>query len=227
MCHFWMDACLELCVPQAIKKPAFAADNSVAQRMLLSKLGRSKLIIVHGQPVRMDRASRASPAFRASYEPHALARPFSTMLAHSCIRWVSQLTSCVQVPVSPPPMAGSRSSTRRPCHLPPRQRRTTYAPAGLTLSCPGSRARTKRPPSKSASAAREEMNQQLPSTPCCTSSARGMPRNSWKSVFGAAPKNSQAQPPHGLPACAVISFGLTHFVALPCFTRGKVGSTKA
>mmetsp|Transcript_116159 Transcript_116159/g.375330 ORF Transcript_116159/g.375330 Transcript_116159/m.375330 type:complete len:322 (-) Transcript_116159:78-1043(-) len=128
-------------------------------------------------------------------------------------------------------MHGRRSSTRMPRQRPPRQSRTRYAPSRLSLACSGSSARTKRPPWNSASAASEERNQQSPSSPCSTSSARGLPRKSCQSAGGGA----GVAPANGFqlssalsvwPSCRAISWGRHHWRTWPRILGVKSGSVK-
>mmetsp|Transcript_88760 Transcript_88760/g.275708 ORF Transcript_88760/g.275708 Transcript_88760/m.275708 type:complete len:311 (+) Transcript_88760:1344-2276(+) len=149
------------------------------------------------------------------------------MLAQSCSRCVSQKANCVQKALFSPSKHGRRSSMRMLRHQPPRQSRTRYTPAELRRSCEGSRARTKQPPWNSARAASEEMSQQSPSSPCCTSSACGAPRKSCQSPRGSMPKSSQAKPPRGRPACAVTSCGRHHLCTLPSWWGLNSGSTNS
>eukprot|EP00419_Tripos_fusus_P060997 CAMPEP_0172924432 /NCGR_PEP_ID=MMETSP1075-20121228/211731_1 /TAXON_ID=2916 /ORGANISM="Ceratium fusus, Strain PA161109" /LENGTH=162 /DNA_ID=CAMNT_0013785093 /DNA_START=819 /DNA_END=1307 /DNA_ORIENTATION=+ len=82
-------------VEHVIKKAASLEEHNVAQRISGSKSSWPKRISVHGQPVRIDNASPASPPTIASYDPHAFANPFSIIVAQSCMRCVTQKASCV------------------------------------------------------------------------------------------------------------------------------------
>mmetsp|Transcript_51428 Transcript_51428/g.143558 ORF Transcript_51428/g.143558 Transcript_51428/m.143558 type:complete len:304 (-) Transcript_51428:2-913(-) len=111
-----------------------------------------------------------------------------------------------------------------------------YTPEALIDSWPGSRDRTKTPPWNSASAASDERNQQSPTSPCCTSSAVGAPRNSCQSTAGltrfgrptalVSSASSPARPPRTSPLWKESSCGRTHSLTLPPSTTGaKSAST--